>query len=94
LPGSSHYSDNLDVLEIMRNIHIFVSRYNYNMNTQIFVERAFDQKHLNSINIHHIAQSIRTHGTGIMNTTVLRPSPDGVPFAMYINDINDINGMK
>lgn len=55
----------------MRNIHIFVSRYNYNMNTQIFMERAFDQKHLNSINIHHIAQSIRTHGTGIMNTTVL-----------------------
>jgi WASH complex subunit 7 len=70
LPGSSHYSDALDILEIMRNIHIFVGRYNYNMNTQIFVEKAFDQKHLNTINIHHIAQSIRTHGTGIMNTTV------------------------
>jgi len=70
LPGSSHYSEALDVLEIMRNIHIFVARYNYNMNTQIFLERAFDQKHLNTINIHHIADSIRTHGTGIMNTTV------------------------
>lgn len=70
LPGSSHYSDALDILEIMRNIHIFVGRYNYNMNTQIFIEKAFDQKHLNTINIHHIAQSIRTHGTGIMNTTV------------------------
>lgn len=45
--GTAHYSEALDVLEIMRNIHIFVSRYNYNMNTQIFVERAFDQKHLN-----------------------------------------------
>jgi WASH complex subunit 7 len=44
---ASHQSEALDVLEIMRNIHIFVSRYNYNMNTQIFVERAFDQKHLN-----------------------------------------------
>lgn len=70
LPGNAHYSEALDVLEIMRNIHIFVSRYNYNMNTQIFIERAFDQKHLSAINIDHIANSIRTHGTGIMNTTV------------------------
>jgi WASH complex subunit 7 len=70
LPGHSHYSEALDVLEIMRNVHIFVARYNYNMNTQIFVERAFDQKHLNTINIQHISNSIRTHGTGIMNTTV------------------------
>jgi WASH complex subunit 7 len=44
LPGSCHFSEALDILEIMRNIHIFVSRYNYNMNTQIFIERAFDQK--------------------------------------------------
>lgn len=70
LPGTSHYSDALDILEIMRNIHIFVARYNYNMNTQIFIERAFNQKHLNCINTQHIAQSIRTHGIGIMNTTV------------------------
>lgn len=54
----------------MRNIHIFVGRYNYNMNQQLFVERAFDQKHINVINIFHIADSIRTHGIGIMNTTV------------------------
>jgi len=31
LPGHSHYSEALDVLEIMRNIHIFVGAYNYNM---------------------------------------------------------------
>ena len=29
-----------------------------------------NNKHLNTINIRHIANSIRTHGTGIMNTTV------------------------
>jgi WASH complex subunit 7 len=62
LPGQSHYSDALDVLEIMRNIHIFVARYNYNMNTQLFIERLMDQKHVNSIGIQHIADSIRTHG--------------------------------
>ncbi|XP_016078665.1 PREDICTED: WASH complex subunit 7 isoform X3 [Miniopterus natalensis] len=60
----------LDVLEIMRNIHIFVSRYLYNLNNQIFIERTSNNKHLNTINIRHIANSIRTHGTGIMNTTV------------------------
>mgnify|MGYP001064344483 FL=1 len=70
LPGAAHYSESLDVLEIMRNVHIFVARYNYNMNTQVFIERAVDQKHLNVIDVAHIAASIRTHGTGIMNTTV------------------------
>jgi len=57
-------------LEIMRNIHIFVSKYNYNMNNQIFIERASENKTLNTINIQVISNSIRTHGTGIMNTTV------------------------
>ncbi|XP_059050047.1 WASH complex subunit 4 [Achroia grisella] len=60
----------LDVLEIMRNIHVFVSKYLYNLNNQIFIEKSSNNKHLNSININHIANSIRTHGTGIMNTTV------------------------
>ena len=85
------------MLEIMRNIHVFVSRYLYNLNNQvrkcifvqfnnqcfemipetfvvflfqIFVELASNNKHLNTINIRHIANSIRTHGSGIMNTTV------------------------
>jgi WASH complex subunit 7 len=71
--GSDHcyyIFQGLDVLEIMRNIHIFVSRYNYNLNNQIFIERTSENKTLNTINIQHIANSIRTHGTGIMNTTV------------------------
>lgn len=55
----------------MRNIHTFVSRYNYNMNNQIFIEQqSADNKTLNTINIQHIANSIRTHGIGMMNTTV------------------------
>ena len=58
------------MLEIMRNINVFVTRYLYNLNNQIFVERQSNNKHLNTINIRHIANSIRTHGIGIMNTTV------------------------
>lgn len=60
----------LDALEIMRNIHVFVSRYLYNLNTQTFIEHISNNKHLNTIGIRHIANSIRTHGTGIMSTTV------------------------
>ncbi|ETV96488.1 hypothetical protein, variant 2 [Aphanomyces invadans] len=62
----------LDVLQIMRNIHVFVGRYNYNLNQQFFLERRNDKgsRHLNAISIHSIASSIRTHGMGILNTTV------------------------
>ena len=43
----------LDVLQIMRNIHIFVSRFTYNMNMQQFVEYRPDKasKHLNTIKV-------------------------------------------
>ena len=54
----------------MRNIHVFVSKYLYNLNNQIFVEKSSNNKYLNTINIRHVANSIRTHGIGIMNTTV------------------------
>ncbi|KOC69164.1 WASH complex subunit 7 [Habropoda laboriosa] len=60
----------LDALEIMRNIHVFVSKYLYNLNTQTFIEHTSNNKYLNTIGIRHIANSIRTHGTGIMSTTV------------------------
>lgn len=67
---SSTLEQGLDVLEIMRKIHVFVTRYYYNLNNQIFVEKSSNNKHLNTINIRHIANSIRTHGLGMMNTTV------------------------
>jgi WASH complex subunit 7 len=60
----------LDALEIMRNIHVFVSKYLYNLHTQTFIEHISANKYLNTIGIRHIANSIRTHGTGIMSTTV------------------------
>uniref|UniRef100_A0A1I8FC38 WASH-7_mid domain-containing protein n=1 Tax=Macrostomum lignano TaxID=282301 RepID=A0A1I8FC38_9PLAT len=68
---SQQLEQGLDVLEIMRNINVFVAKYLYNLNNQIFVEKASNNKHLNTINIRHVANSIRTHGTGIMNTTFM-----------------------
>jgi WASH complex subunit 7 len=70
LPGQT-LEQGVDILIIMRKIHVFTSGYAYNLNNQIFVQRSSeDNKTLNTINIQHIANSIRTHGTGIMNTTV------------------------
>jgi hypothetical protein len=64
----------LDILEIMRDIHVFVAKYLYNLNNQIFIEQSSTaNKHLNTINIRHIANSLRTHGSGIINTTVIFP---------------------
>ena len=81
LPGQT-LEEGLDILEIMRNIHIFVARYNYNLNSQCFIEKsayAQDRKHLNTISIRHVANSIRTHGTGVTHTTICllytSPSP-------------------
>uniref|UniRef100_A0A7S2WHU2 WASH complex subunit 4 n=1 Tax=Rhizochromulina marina TaxID=1034831 RepID=A0A7S2WHU2_9STRA len=70
--GSLEYNQGLDVLMIMRNIHVFVSRFSYNLNQQNFVERRPDRgsKNLNTINIQSIAASLRQHGLGILNTTV------------------------
>jgi len=60
----------LDVLEIMRNLHTFVSSHVYNLNNQMFIEVSSNNKYLNTINVQHNYNSIRTHGTGIINTTV------------------------
>ncbi|GMI01982.1 hypothetical protein TrST_g6111 [Triparma strigata] len=62
----------LDILQIMRNIHVFVARFNYDLNQQVFIERRPDRgaKYLNTISIESISCSIRQHGLGILNTTV------------------------
>eukprot|EP01062_Namystynia_karyoxenos_P059273 TRINITY_DN50728_c0_g1_i1.p1 TRINITY_DN50728_c0_g1~~TRINITY_DN50728_c0_g1_i1.p1 ORF type:complete len:1241 (+),score=561.49 TRINITY_DN50728_c0_g1_i1:104-3724(+) len=71
LPGQT-LDQGLDILEVTRSIHLFVTRYTYNLNNQIFIERprTTESKHLHTVNVTHIANSIRTHGTGIMTTTV------------------------
>ncbi|XP_017852011.1 WASH complex subunit 4 isoform X2 [Drosophila busckii] len=60
----------IDVLQIMRNIHTFVSSFAYNMNLQLFVEIQSSNKHLDIVGARHVANSVQTHGTGIINTTV------------------------
>ncbi|KAG5477781.1 hypothetical protein LSCM1_05080 [Leishmania martiniquensis] len=62
----------LDVLVITENIQQFVAYYTYNLNEQVFIQRPSltPSKHLHTLSTRHIANSIRTHGTGVMNTAV------------------------
>jgi WASH complex subunit 7 len=69
IPGAMMQQE-IDVLEIMRNISVFVSCYNYDLNSQVFVQRAEDSHHISIVGIPHIFSSYRCHGIGIMNTTV------------------------
>jgi WASH complex subunit 7 len=54
----------------MRKLPSFVAEYRYNLNNQIFIEAQSENKSLSAMTVVHIANSIRTHGTGIMNTAV------------------------
>jgi len=61
------------VLDIIQNISSFAVRYNYNMNTQTFIEKtswAKDKTALNTLSIKNVAESIRTHGTGITHAVI------------------------
>jgi WASH complex subunit 7 len=63
----------LEVLEVMRSMDVFAACYAYSLNTQTFIERpaaAREMKHLNTLAIGQVANSVRTHGLGIMNTAV------------------------
>ena len=67
---SETINQGLDILDITRNIHIFVTKYYYNLNNQLFIEKSSDAKHLNVLQIAHVSNSITTHGYGIINTAV------------------------
>ncbi|VDM95715.1 unnamed protein product [Thelazia callipaeda] len=59
-----------DVLYVARNIDSFVESYNYNLNEQFFIEKDSKSKQLTVLTVEHVANSIRSHGMGIMNTTI------------------------
>jgi len=63
----------LDVLEVVRNMHLFASRFAYALYANTFVERpsaAPDRRHLHCVGVRHVANSMRTHGSGIANSAV------------------------
>ena len=74
LPPTDH-DQGLDVLEVMRNVHVFCARYGYSLSGQCFLERLpasgkFERKHAHCVSPRHVSLSIRQHGTGIVATAI------------------------
>lgn len=61
---------NVDILQLIRNIHKYCSMYHYNLHTQVFVEKTGETKQIKTVGINQILQSLRTHGFGFLNSAV------------------------
>ncbi|KRW98285.1 hypothetical protein PPERSA_01723 [Pseudocohnilembus persalinus] len=60
----------LDILSIIRNIPDFIQKYSYNLYNQTFFEITSENKQITSVGISQFSDSIKTHGLGILNTTI------------------------
>ncbi|CAJ0581830.1 unnamed protein product, partial [Mesorhabditis spiculigera] len=60
----------LDVIAVVRNLGTFVTGYNYSLNQQIFIEKESTSRSLRTLTAQHAANSLRSHGTGVLNTAV------------------------
>lgn len=54
----------------MRTLKKFVTEFSYNLNNQVFIQVNSQNKHLETVSIRHLANSMRTHGLGMSNNTV------------------------
>ena len=70
LPSQTIEQGRFDIMSVLRNINEFVEKYKYNIFTQTFLEVTTDAKQISSIGIKQLADSIKTHGMGILSTTV------------------------
>jgi len=70
LPNHTIERDKFDILAVVRNIPSFISNYKYNILSQRFLEVSGENKIINCISIQQLSDSIRTHGLGILSTTV------------------------
>ena len=69
LPSQS-LSQGIDLLYIVRNLGSFVSQFNYNIQSQSFIEVSTDSSTLSVIGVEQVMSSLNTHGIGILNTVV------------------------
>ena len=61
---------NIDILQLVRNIHKFCSNYHYNLHTQVFIERTGETKQIKTVGINQMLNSLRTHGFGFLNSAI------------------------
>uniref|UniRef100_A0A7I4Y9C4 WASH-7_N domain-containing protein n=1 Tax=Haemonchus contortus TaxID=6289 RepID=A0A7I4Y9C4_HAECO len=69
LPNCS-IGQSLDVVKVMRSLGEFVSNFNYCLNQQLFIEKMSPNRTLRVLTAEHMADSMRTQGLGVLNTSV------------------------
>jgi WASH complex subunit 7 len=70
MPNHTIELDKFNILSVVRNIPTFVGAYKYNLLSQRFLEITSDAKIIACVSIQQLSDSIRTHGLGILSTTV------------------------
>ena len=60
----------IDILSLLRELGKYVSKYNYNIHTQVFMETTLETKQMKTIGVKQMLYSIKTHGVGVMGTVI------------------------
>ena len=55
---------------MLRDMNHFISKYNYNIHTQVFIETTVETKQIKTIGVKQMLFSIKTHGIGVMGTVI------------------------
>ena len=55
---------------LLRNLQKYVTNYNYNLHTNVFIELTKETKQIKTISVNQVLYSIRTHGVGILATAI------------------------
>lgn len=61
---------NIDILDLSRNIHVFVENYHYNLHTQVFMQESSETKQIKTVGVNQLLYSLRTHGYGLLGSTL------------------------
>ncbi|KAE9420854.1 hypothetical protein Angca_007187 [Angiostrongylus cantonensis] len=60
----------MDVVHVMRSLKQFVADFNYCLHQEFFIEKTSPNRTLRMLTVDHMADSMRTHGLGVLNTGV------------------------
>ena len=60
----------VDILFLLRNLQKYVTNYNYNLHTNVFIETTKETKQIKTISVNQVLYSIKTHGVGILGTAI------------------------
>lgn len=70
IPSKTVEQGKTDVLAILRSLIFFIQNFKYNMFNQTFIETLNESTRLKAVSINLISDSIKTHGLGIVKSSI------------------------